>query len=400
MSSFKLDRRTFLGVSLASTAPVFLTRTLDCFAEESAEQDDVLVVIQLSGGNDGLSTVVPFKHDDYLKARRTTRVANTIQFDEHRGFHPNLDKLAPLYKEGKMAIVEGCSYPNPNRSHFKSMDIWHTADKRGRGIDTGWLGRAIDAKCPKEEDPNLVINVGGSVPYALRGQIHKPVSFSEINNYTWRGRAGDRKPFDELNQPQEGMSDLDWLHRTAANARMSSSVLKRAAAKYQAKAEYPSNNRLAGQLRQVASLITGGVRTRVFYVSIGSFDTHVRQKQAHDNLMRQLGDAIAAFWEDIHKQGCGKRVSLMCFSEFGRRVTENASGGTDHGVAGPMFLFGDRVKGGLHGEHPSLTDLDQGDLKMKVDFRQVYASVLSDWMKVDATKVLGKAYDKLDLFNG
>lgn len=395
----RVSRRHFLGLSLAATAPVFLTKTIDLCADEAAELDDILVVIQMSGGNDGLSTVVPYGDDAYNRSRNQTRLDAPLELDEYRGLHPNLDKLLPLYKDGKMAIVEGVSYPNPNRSHFKATDIWHTADPRGRKVDTGWLGRAIDAACPDSGDPNLVVNVGTTIPYALRAKVNKPVSFDTIQNYTWRGRQQDRKTFDALNEGSEGVGTLDWLHRTAAGARMSSGVIRRAAARYKPRAEYPQRNKLATQLQQVASLITGGLKTRVFYVSMGGFDTHVRQKQAHDNLMRQWGDAIAAFYADIKAQGCSRRVTMVSFSEFGRRVKENASVGTDHGVAGPMFLFGDRVAGGLHGKHPSLTDLDQGDLKMTCDFRQVYATVLDRWLRVDHKVVLGGQYAPMKLFS-
>lgn len=396
----RLDRRSFIGISLAATAPLFLGRTLELVADEAHPDDDrVLVVIQLSGGNDGLSMVVPYADDAYGRARNTTRVTETIKLDSYHALHAGLAPLQPFFAEGRLAIVEGCSYPNPNRSHFKSMDIWHTADVRGRQLATGWIGRAIDARCPDVVDPNLIINVGPTVPYALRGQVHKPVSFEKIENYTWNGRGADERAFAQLNQPREGVSDLDWLHRVAADARQSSGVLRAAAARYKPAAEYPQErNALASELQQVASLITGGLATRVYYVSMGTFDTHVRQKQAHDTLMRNFGSALAAFIADLRAQRCARRVSVLVFSEFGRRVNENASGGTDHGVAGPMLLLGESIRGGFHGLHPSLTDLDEGDLKMTVDFRQVYASVLGSWLGTDAERVLGAAYEPLPLF--
>ncbi len=396
MNPSKLNRRLFMGLSMAATFPLFLGKTLCALGDESSVgAEEILVVIQLSGGNDGLNTLVPYGDDAYGQNRRGLLIDKPLKIDEYVGLNPNLDKLLPLYKDGKMAIVQGVSYPNPNRSHFKAMDIWHTGDMRGRGVETGWLGRAIDARCPSDQDPNLVINVGTSVPYALNAKVHKPVSFDQTEAYQWRGR--DRKEFDELNQKQHGMSNLDWLHRVAANARSSSSTVRRAARNYKAKGNYPQRNQLAGQLRTVASLIVGKLRTRVFYVSMGGFDTHVRQKNTHDRLMRQFGDAVAAFLDDLKQQGVSKRVLVTVFSEFGRRVTENGSQGTDHGVAGPMFLIGDRVKGGLKGKYPSLTDLDKGDLKMSVDFRQVYASILEDWVKIPSKQVLGKQFTKLDL---
>jgi uncharacterized protein (DUF1501 family) len=399
-----LDRRHFLrgglaGLSLAATAPRFLHLTSRAFAGEGApEGERILVVLQLSGGNDGLSTVVPWSDPAYHNARRATaiREGEVLKIDGQLGFHPALGKLRAIFDDGRLAVVQGAGYPNPNRSHFKAMDIWHTGDLRGRMVDTGWIGRAIDSCCPDSKESALVVNVGSTVPYALEANVVKPVSFENPESYRWSGNPRDRERFEELNDGAKAQieRDVEWLHRVAVDARGSSAEVRRAAEGYRPKADYPRGPD-AQHLKTVAALIAGGLRTRVYYVSAGGFDTHNGQRNRHDNLMRDLDGALGAFFADLRAQGLADRVLLLSFSEFGRRVAENGSQGTDHGVAGPMFLLGGQVKGGLHGRHPSLTDLDQGDLKMQVDFRSVYATVLDRWLGIDSSKVLGRAYSAL-----
>lgn len=399
----RLDRRHFLkrglaGISLAATAPSFLHLSSAALAGDPRD-DRILVVLQLSGGSDGLSMVVPHADPAYYRARRTTAVParDVLKLDEAVGLHPELKKMRAAYGDGRLAIVQGVSYPNPNRSHFKSMDIWHTGDLRGRARDTGWIGRAVDACCPDVADPTLVVNLGNTIPYALEGRVHKPISFENTEAYRWTGRAQDEREFEDLNRSASAGGQVDWLHRVAVDARASSKRIRSAAAGYRPGVEYPRTP-LAADLRTVAALIRSGLKTRVYYVSFGGFDTHNGQQNRYANLMRQLDPALGAFLGDLRAQGLGKQVLVLSFSEFGRRVSENASAGTDHGVAGPMLLAGDPVSGGLFGRHPSLTDLDgNGDLRMQVDFRAVYATVLEDWMGVDAAKVLGRRFDKLKL---
>ncbi|MCZ6602226.1 MAG: DUF1501 domain-containing protein, partial [Planctomycetota bacterium] len=265
---------------------------------------------------------------------------------------------------------------------------------KGRGVDTGWVGRSVDSCCAGSSEPNLVVNLGTNVPYALRAEVHKAVSFQQPQAYRWNGNRKDAGVFDRLNEEGQGMTEAGWLRGVASSALKSSSAVREAAANYKPKAEYPAG-RLAQDLRIVASLIAGGLPTRVFYVAMGGYDTHVRQKGRHNNLMNQLGRSVAAFHGDLAAHGLGGRVVTMAFSEFGRRLKENASGGTDHGVAGPMFVFGEKVRGGIYGEHPSLTDLDRGDLKLVTDFRSVYSTIIRHWLQTDPEKILGKPYPEL-----
>ncbi|MBI2477284.1 MAG: DUF1501 domain-containing protein [Planctomycetia bacterium] len=407
-----IARRQFLrcglaGVSVAGAWPLFLGKTAAAVRAQSDKHDDrVLVVVQLTGGNDGLSTVVPYSDPAYTSARQSTRIdeKSVLRINERVGLHPNLKELKDVFDEGQMAIVQGASYPNPTRSHFEAMDIWHAGDVNGARRGSGWLGRALD-QTVKNADPTACINVGNKVPLALLGEKTKPVSFEDPDRYRWRGRAPQQEAFQALNRemPREGansqVGELDFLLRVAKGADDSSSVIRDAVSGYKPSAAYPDGgNRLATGLRTVAAMIAGGLPTRVYYASLGSFDTHANQRQSHDNLMTSFSGGISAFLKDLKAQNLLDRVVVLGLTEFGRRVKENGSRGTDHGVAGPMFLFGNQIQGGLHGEHPSLTDLVKGDLIMSVDFRQVYATVLDNWLGADSNAVLGQRFDVLPLF--
>ncbi|MBI4607035.1 MAG: DUF1501 domain-containing protein [Planctomycetes bacterium] len=414
MTPRPLDRRGFLkqgilGVSIAGTFPAFLAKTA-AWAQGSAAGDDrVLVVLQLSGGNDGLSTLVPYSDPAYGRARSTIRVDEgaVLKIDDRVGLHPNLKEFKGLFDEGSMAIVQGVSYPNPSRSHFESMDVWHAADRSGPRRGSGWLGRAIDSTCGNATTPLSAVNLGGSVPLALQGERTKPVAFQNPGSYQWRGGRGEREAFARLNAlPAEmepemkgpgAVRPLDFLRRVASDASASSEAIRKATQAYAPKAPYPPGNRLAEDLRLVAAMIAAGLPTRVYYASLGGFDTHANQRGTHDNLMRVFSTGVAAFLKDLAAQGLAGRVLVLAFSEFGRRVKENASRGTDHGVAAPMFLFGDGVLGGIHGKHPSLTELDSGDLVMTTDFRRVYATVLDGWLGAPSEKVLGERFEPLPL---
>ncbi len=415
-----IHRRDFLrlgaaGVSIANTFPAFLGKTAAAaeLDKSSAGNGRVLVVVQLSGGNDGLSTVVPYSDPAYGRARSSIRIDEkaALKIDERVGLHPGLMELKEVYDAGELAIVQGTSYPNPTRSHFESMDVWHTADRAGARRGSGWLGRAIDSTCGNLMNPLLAVNLGGSVPLALQGEKSKPVAFQNPGSYQWRGDRREKDAFAALNSPGgemprepgkgkpgtlEPIRPVDFLRRVAADATASSEAIRKATQGYRASAEYPPN-RLAEDLRLVAAMIGTGLPTRVFYVSLGGFDTHANQRGAHDNLMRTLSTGVAAFLKDLRARSLLDRVLVLAFSEFGRRVKENGSRGTDHGVAAPMFLLGTGIRGGLHGKHPDLERLVDGDLAMTTDFRQVYATVLDGWLGAPSEKVLGERFETLPL---
>jgi uncharacterized protein (DUF1501 family) len=409
-------RRLFLqrGVALASisaTAPLFLQRTGFALTDPSGAtssrvgvpEERVLVVVQLSGGNDGLNTVIPFENPAYHRARPGIglRESDVLRFDKRTdvALHPNLTGLAALHDDGMLCLVQGVGYPNPNRSHFASMDIWHTASDEG--VREGWLGRFFDNECSGQPGgcaPTRGIAIGDEEPLAMQGRIFRPVSFENANDLRWEGGSGDdalARAHDAILNSGAGAGEDDaaFLMRTALDARVAGDSI-RAAASAPALVEYPRNP-LAQQLQVVASMIRAGMPTRVYYVTLGGFDTHAGQGGAqgrHANLMQQLGDSAKAFYDDLRASEDHVRVMTMVFSEFGRRVAQNASGGTDHGAAAPMFLLGPMVRPGVLGRHPSLTDLDDGDLKFGVDFRSVYSAVLADWLKTDVRAALGRSW--------
>ena len=424
------SRRLFLqqGVTLASiagTVPWFVQQSaagmmhpLDSAVSSLAgvPEDRILVVVQLGGGNDGLNTVVPYFSDQYRKVRPTIAIgapgrpnggageALELDRDAGLGLHPQLTGLKSLHDDGLLGVIQGAGYPNPNRSHFTSMDIWHTARHDAKG--NGWLGRYFDNTCNGTPDPEGAISIGGTAPLAMLGDVQKPVSFESEDLFRWLGQdlhTSMKSPYDQINRmgmpaDVEPGTQASFLMRTALDAQLSSDRIRDAVAR-QTLVNYPNNNGLARQLRMVGAMIRNEMRTRVYYVTLGGFDTHANQLNGHGNRMRQFGEAMKIFQDDLKAQGNDKRVLTMVFSEFGRRVAQNASGGTDHGTAAPMFLIGPMARAGVLGQHPSLENLDSGDLRHTVDFRSVYAAVLEDWLKTPARNVLGQDYPKANVFN-
>ena len=415
------SRRIFIrqGVMLASfaaTLPHFIQESaLGMLAPDGAAtgsrpgvpDERILVIVQLSGGNDGLNTVIPYGDREYHAARPSLSLGEpgkaknggaALELDRDRGIglHPNLTGLKELHDDGRLAVVAGVGYPNPNRSHFASMDIWQSGRPEGKG--TGWLGRYVDATCNGNPAADVAVSVGRTAPLAMLGRTSRPIAFESADLFRWLGAdAGGQMDAEyqrmvragELEDVAAG-SQESFLMRTALDAQVTSDRI-RAAVKKAPLARYPGSA-VAKQLQTVAAMIRDGMKTRVYYVSMGGFDTHANQVGSHGNLMRQLGDAMLAFQNDLKAQGNDGRVMTMCFSEFGRRVRQNASNGTDHGTAGPVFVVGPNVNPGLQGKYPSLTDLDGGDLKFTTDFRGVYQELLGKWMKAPTREVLGGTY--------
>ncbi|MHC4392029.1 MAG: DUF1501 domain-containing protein [Planctomycetota bacterium] len=407
MASTPFDRRSFLASGLKTGLAALGASLLGpqaflqlASAAPFAGNEKILVILRLQGGNDGLNTCVPFGDDAYYKnrARIGIKPNEVVKLNNYLGLNPGLKALKAAYDEGDLAIVQGCSYPRPNRSHFKSMDIWETGAPNGRRAGTGWVGRTMDRLYPKGGEGDVMAAIGKNVPLSLFGQKLKPVAFRNPSQYKWHGQKDLAEEFEALNceHGEAAVSNREFLEQIAASARASSDRVNKAAAGYKPKAQYPKNA-LSQALGLVVGLVAGKLPTRVFHLSMGGFDTHTQERNRHDRLMTVLGGTLAAFRKDLAAHGLADRVVLMAFSEFGRRVKENASAGTDHGVAGPMFLLGKPVSGGIHGEHPSLTDLNKGDLKMTTDFRQVYATLIEDWFGTKSIPVLGQAYDKLPL---
>lgn len=404
-------RRSFLAgglgvVGVGSVLPKYLIRTAAAGPVAEVGQR-VLVVIQLGGGHDAMSALVPYGHEDYAKARNVTRIKDeeVIKLNNELGLHPLLAGLKQMYDEGAMAVLPGVGYPNPNLSHFHSTDIWHTGDERGRLCEFGkgpygWIGKACDAAFAGNLDPNLSIAVGtGSTPIAIQGKDHLGLAFDVPDSFLYRGHRGDasrRDTYRALNEaarekPQT-LTELHFVANVAVAANTSSEQISKMAADYKPSVEYPSTT-LARNLRTIAGLIAGGLSTRIYFTfHDGGFDTHVKQRPHHDNLMRTLNDAVLAFHKDLAAHQLAQRVLAFTTSEFGRTVKENGGEGTDHGAAAAMFMFGP-VKAGIHGAHPSLKDVFGGGgdwLKPTTDFRSVYATAIEKWLGVPSEPVVGK----------
>lgn len=365
----------------------------------------ILVLVQLAGGNDGLNTVIPFRQDDYYRQRPTIaiRSRNMHRIRGDLALHPSAVGLKELFDEGRAAVIQGVGYPNPNRSHFTSTEIWESGSP-GLKESSGWIGRYFD-HCCAGSDPvpaDRAVALTREVPLAVRGEDFSGIAFTDLKSLHWSGVKDPQlaKAFSALNaevadkpgQPPQ----LPFLTRVAMDAQVSAAKMDRALNRKGGRG-YP-RTAFGDNLKTVAKLITGGLPTRVYYVSLSGFDTHSGQLGRHARLIDDLSKGIRAFVGELEKTGDMERVTVMTFSEFGRRVYENASGGTDHGEAAPMFVFGSRIRPGVHGVHPSLNRLRRGDLAYTTDFRQVYGTVLKDWMGVEPAEVFGRRLKPLKLF--
>jgi uncharacterized protein (DUF1501 family) len=363
------------------------------------------VVIELTGGNDGLNTVVPYTDDEYHKLRPKLRLepAKVLKIDDHSGFHPALAGFAKLTESNRLAVIQGVGYPNPNRSHFESMATWHTA-RLNPGRDTpGWLTRALAARSQVNTADAPAVHIGaGILPQAMTGgeqQIPSVASLEQFRRYLGipeaAGAKEQRAALDEVTSVERGKpgSLLQFVERSQVLTYASSARLQELVGTRSSDA-YP-NSGLARRLGLVALMIKAELSTSLFYTRLDGFDTHSFQAGGHEQLLRELGDGVRAFLDDVAQAGHGSRVAVLAFSEFGRRVKENASAGTDHGAAGPVFLAGGGVKGGLHGTRPDLNNLDDGDVKVSLDFRRIYATLLDQWVGCRSEKVLGEKFEHL-----
>jgi uncharacterized protein (DUF1501 family) len=415
------NRRVFLKqlgtagiVSLGISPPAFLARAA-CAADgqnDNATSGRVLVLIQLAGGNDGLNTVIPHGDAEYYKARPGIGIPkpNVLKIDEALGLHPQMTGFKELYDEGQLAIVQGVGYPNPDRSHFRSMDIWHSARPDTDYTQDGWLGRGLDQTIEGHAGEMRGMALGTNrLPLALLASRVNVPSISNLDSYHLElgvgpeeNRKQKRRLMGEIAERPGSTSEkgsasdnLDFVRKTALTAFTSADKLKEVTASYKPAATYPTNG-LGEKLMIVAQIIAGELGTRVIFVSLDGFDTHAQQAGAHQALLGELSSAVRAFFQDLKGHGLAERAVLATFSEFGRRVKENGSLGTDHGAASQIFVAGPSVKAGLIGKHPSLTDLVEGDLKFHTDFRSVYATMLTKVLDWPAGNVLGGEFPMVD----
>ncbi len=398
-------RRRFLArslrdsslIALAPSLPGFLARTAR--AAEANTESRILVVVQLDGGNDGINTVVPFKDDGYARHRKAIRLAEKrlLKVSDEVGMHPAMRDAGKLLDSGRLAIVPGVGYPNPSRSHFRSRAIWQSArldPLEHNGI--GWIGRGLDG-APRTRDgaPAALLIGADSPPPALRGRRSVSAAVDRLDDYVLGAKQNRMMPD---SPPEAAEDDLgQFLRRSLLDAYTTADRLESAAGTRDGHASYPESE-LARRFSLTARLIKAGLGTRVYYLEQGDYDTHGHQLARHAPLLEELSAALRAFLDDMAAARLADRVAVMVFSEFGRRVEENSSMGTDHGTAGPVFLAGPKVQPGLVGNYPSLTELQDGDLKMAVDFRRVYSSVLTSWLGLPSEQALGGAFPPLPLF--
>lgn len=367
----------------------------------SVDPDNALVVVQMMGGNDGLNTIVPWSDDAYHRVRTAIGIpANLVlKLDERIGFNPALRGLRELYQEGRVAVVQGVGYPNPNRSHFEATQIWETASP-DRPQQYGWIGRYLDARFAngKPASPFEAVSLGDTLPAAMVAAHVEVPAIGALNAFaynTGRDLASKQSAGVLYDGAKAGQSPyLAMMAQTAREAYHGGDMLRAQTAAFTNRATYAQNG-FAQQLALAARLIGSSAGSKIVFVSIGSFDTHAGQRQQQDRLLGYLGDGLLAFYQDLAAHGLDKRVLTLTFSEFGRRVQQNASNGTDHGTAMPLFVIGGSVKGGVYGEHPSLTELDHGDLQFSQDFRSVYATVIARWLGRDPAPVLSREFPTL-----
>ncbi len=354
-----------------------------------------VIIIQLSGGNDGLNTVVPFNNDIYYKLRPTLGIKKdkVLKLNDELGLHYKMTALKELYDQGELSVINGVGYPNPNRSHFRSMDIWHTGSNSNQYLSTGWLGRYLDAN---GEHPHEVLEVNNSMSLALKGVTGSGMAVD--NPKTLYDTTRDpffKDVLDAHNSTMLSDDNLGYLYKTMQDTFSSADYIYNTSKIYKSKMEYPSNQ-FAKKLKQISGLIISGLKTRVYYVSLGGFDTHVWQGATQERLLEMYSEGVGALVKDLKKNKRFDDTLIFTFSEFGRRVEQNASQGTDHGTANNVFVIGGKLKKkGVYNAMPSLLDLDQGDLKYSIDFREIYATILGKWLDVKSEKVLLKNYSTL-----
>jgi len=395
-----MKRRSFLQTSSVITAGMFLPNFIKLSAHGiNAEHDERrLVVIHLQGGNDGLNTIIPISNDEYYRLRPTLGITKyeSIHLSDDFGFHPALSGFRNMYDQGWMSIFNGVGYPNPDRSHFRSTEIWQTAQPALSNVSDGWIGKWMEHELML---PYQAIELDDQLSLALR---HSQGGGMAVSNPGKLMRIAKDPLLQKINNQAHQDSHHQelpaYLRMTLHNSMSAAQHISESFKKGRNAAEYPQG-KLSQRLNKVAQLISGGAGTRVYYLQYAGFDTHIGQAPAQNRLLSQLSESLNAFCSDLKAQGKWESTLVMVFSEFGRRVEENAGKGTDHGTAGPLFLLGGSLhKSGVMNDHPSLSDLQEGDLRYSMDFRNIYAEILGDWLKSDPETLINTAKLNWGLF--
>lgn len=393
-----IRRKEFLQVGSLATASFFVPKFLKAFETGKLVPpgNKVVVVLQLSGGNDGLNTVIPVRNDIYYRSRPVLGIdrSKALSINDETGLHPQLTAFADAYHDGSLGILNAVGYPNPDRSHFRSMDIWQTASESSQYLSSGWIGRYLDAQCNGCGKPTQALEMDDVLSLALKG--------TEVNGLALRDPkrlygTSNEQFFKEVsaNHIHHDEQPVEYLYKTMAETLSSADYIFKQSKLHPSSAAYP-NSELGKSLKTIASLIYSEINTKVYYVSLGSFDTHINQQAQQERLFKEMNEAVGAFVNDLKENHRFEDVLLFTFSEFGRRVSQNASGGTDHGTANSMFFLSGGLKDkGVLNALPDLSDLNEGDLKYAVDFKNVYATVLNKWLGANDVEVLGREFEKM-----
>lgn len=388
-----IKRRQFLQAGSLATASFMLPKFLKAMERpiSAPPGNKVLVVLQLSGGNDGLNTVIPVRNDIYYRTRPGIGIekSKSLLITDETGLHPSLTSLKELYDDGSLGILNGVGYPNPDRSHFRSMDIWQTASNSNEYISTGWLGRYLDAQCTGCDKPTQALEIDDVLSLALKGSDVKGIALKDPGRLYNTSHDQYFKDILNAHQHHEDDQPVEYLYKIMAETLSSADYIFQQSKLRPSSTQYP-NTELGKNLHTIASLILSDINTKVYYVSLGSFDTHVNQQAQQARLFNEMNEALKSFVSDLKNNNRFQDVLIMTFSEFGRRVAQNASGGTDHGTANNMFLISGGLKQkGLINNVPDLYNLVEGDLTYQIDFKNVYATVLNKWLDSDDQKILG-----------
>ena len=390
-------RKEFLQIGSLASASLMMPKFLKAFEKKAAVPpgNKVMVVLQFSGGNDGLNTVIPVRNDIYYKSRPKLGIQKerALQLTDEAGLNPALPFFKDLFDEGSLGIMNNVGYPNPDHSHFRSMDIWQSASDSTQYVTTGWLGRYLDAQCDGCGKPTQALEIDDVLSLALKGENLKGLALQDPKKLF---SSSNERYFKEINASHDHQETaVDYLYKTLSETLSSADYIYEQSRRHPSSQTYPATQ-LGKNLKTISSLILSDINTKVYYVSLGSFDTHVNQENQQKRLFTELNDAISSFVKDLKSNNRFEDVTIMTFSEFGRRVAQNASGGTDHGTANSMFFIGGGLKQkGLLNPMCDLSDLNEGDLKFTVDFKSVYATMLHNWLNADDEKILGKKYEMM-----
>ncbi|WP_294282706.1 DUF1501 domain-containing protein [uncultured Chryseobacterium sp.] len=383
-----IKRREFLKISSLAAASFMMPNFLKAMTFDDAlvPNQKILIVLQFTGGNDGLNTIIPIRNDIYFRERNKIAISDSLKLTDEAGINPALSYFKELYDNGELSVMNNVGYPDPDKSHFRSMDIWQSASRSNEYLETGWLGRYLDEECYRCEHPTQALEVDDMLSLALKGENNKAFAFKDPKRLY---QTSQEKYFKSLYDHHHDDETVSYLYQTLGSTINNAGYIFEESKAKKTEAAYP-NSQLGKDFKTVASLIKSDINTRVYYLSVGSFDTHVNQNERQQKLFTDINEAVKSFVADMKSNGLFENILLMTFSEFGRRVAQNASNGTDHGTANQMFFISGGLKRkGLLNALPDLQHLNEGDLIYSEDFRKVYATVLKNWLKADSSKILG-----------